>query len=65
MKTTAIAILSIACSVAAQFSLKAGVRGRISDGSAQLPSCSELASRLNHNHYLLGGFMIYGLGAVG
>jgi drug/metabolite transporter (DMT)-like permease len=64
MKTLFIAILSIALSVMAQFSLKAGMSG---DGMkailAQPPSFRSLTYILT-DKYVLGGFALYGLGAV-
>jgi multidrug transporter EmrE-like cation transporter len=64
MKTFIIAILSIALSVAAQFSLKAGMS---SDGiKAILARPFSFSSGLSVlvNKYVLGGFLLYGLGAV-
>jgi multidrug transporter EmrE-like cation transporter len=64
MKPLFIAILSIALSVAAQFSLKAGMS---SDGMkevlAQPPSVRTIFFVLA-DKYVLGGFVLYGLGAV-
>jgi multidrug transporter EmrE-like cation transporter len=64
VKTLLIAIISIALSVAAQFSLKAGMS---SDGVratlAQSYSLKMLFDVLT-DKYVFGGFLLYGLGAV-
>jgi multidrug transporter EmrE-like cation transporter len=62
--TIAIAVLSIALSVAAQFSLKAGVSGE--DVRALLAQPLTLRSTLSvlTNAYVVGGFLLYGLGAM-
>lgn len=64
MKTFLIAIISIALSVAAQFSLKAGmsVEG-VKDTLAPPTVLRTLFSALT-NKYVLGGFLLYGLGAI-
>ncbi|MGE4329769.1 hypothetical protein [Diaphorobacter sp.] len=64
MKTFAIALLSIALSVTAQFLLKAGmsqpgVRAAMASAQALDSTLAVLA-----NPYVLGGFALYGLGAV-
>jgi multidrug transporter EmrE-like cation transporter len=64
MKTLSFAILSIALSVAAQFSLKAGMS---SGWMKTLPEQSCPIKVLFHmlmDRYILGGFFLYGLGAV-
>lgn len=64
MSTLYVAIISIALSVAAQFSLKAGMS---SDGVravlAQPHSLRTLFAVLS-NKYVFAGFLLYGLGAV-
>lgn len=64
MKTLLIAIISIALSVAAQFSLKAGMSERgVKAALAQPYSLKTLFDVLT-DKYVLVGFMLYGLGAV-
>ena len=64
MNTFAIALLSVALSVAAQFSLKAGMSDQgVRDAMAAPYSLAQLASVVT-NKYVLGGFVLYGLGAV-
>lgn len=64
MKTLCIAILSIALSVMAQFSLKAGMSGAgVKAIMAQPKSCMTLLTILT-DKYVLGGFLLYGLGAL-
>ena len=64
MKTLCIAILSIALSVMAQFSLKAGMSGAgVKAMMAEPKSCMTLINILA-DKYVLGGFILYGLGAV-
>jgi len=64
MNTFAIALLSIALSVAAQFSLKAGMSDQgVRDAMGQPHSLGTMASIIT-NKYVLGGFLLYGLGAV-
>lgn len=64
MKTVFIAILSIALSVMAQFSLKAGMSGEgVKEMLAQPKSVMTLVNILMDKH-VLGGFLLYGLGAV-
>jgi drug/metabolite transporter (DMT)-like permease len=64
MKTIIIAILSISLSVAAQFSLKAGMSSeRVKALSTEIYSARTLFHVLM-NKYVLGGFLLYGLGAV-
>lgn len=64
MKTLLIALISILLSVGAQFMLKEGMSG---DGSrlamAQAPRAYGLMALLG-NKYVLGGFLLYGLGAL-
>ena len=64
MKTLFIAIISIALSVAAQFSLKVGMSGEgVRTTLAQPYSLKTLFDVLT-DKYVLGGFLLYGLGAV-
>ncbi len=64
MNTFAIALLSIALSVTAQFSLKAGMSDQgVRDAMGQPYSLGTMASIIT-NKYVLGGFLLYGLGAV-
>jgi len=64
VKTLFIAIVSIALSVAAQFSLKAGMSGEgVRAALAQPYSLKTLFDVLT-DRYVFGGFLLYGLGAV-
>ncbi len=64
MNTLAIAILSIALSVAAQFLLKAGMSsGQMKQILAEPLTLSTAFSVLS-DKFVLGGFLLYGLGAV-
>lgn len=64
MNTLFIAIVSIALSVAAQFSLKAGMSSEgVREVLAQPHTLRTLLSVLT-DKYVLGGFVLYGLGAV-
>jgi multidrug transporter EmrE-like cation transporter len=65
MKTFMLAVLSILLSVAAQFSLKAGMSSLRAEGaSGQQPwSAAALLQTLSHKYVLLG-FLLYGLGAL-
>ena len=64
MNTFAIALLSVALSLAAHFALQAGMSGRgMRDGLAPPYSLGNVASVIA-NKYVLGGFLLYGLGAV-
>jgi hypothetical protein len=64
MNTFAIALLSVALSVAAQFALKAGMSDQgVRDALAPPYSLGNVASVIA-NKYVLGGFLLYGLGAV-
>jgi len=64
VKTLLIAITSIALSVAAQFSLKAGMSGEgVRAALGQSYSLRTLFDVLT-DRYVLGGFLLYGLGAV-
>ena len=64
MNTLITALLSIMLSVAAQFSLKAGMSDQgVRAAMAQPSSLASLFTVLT-NGYVLGGFVLYGLGAV-
>ncbi|HQQ70032.1 MAG TPA: hypothetical protein PLL92_06940 [Alicycliphilus sp.] len=64
MNTLVIALLSIALSVTAQFSLKAGMSDQgVRAAMAQPFSLGTVISVIT-NKYVLGGFVLYGLGAV-
>ncbi|EGJ09163.1 EamA family transporter [Rubrivivax benzoatilyticus] len=64
MKTLLIAIVSIALSVAAQFSLKAGMSGDGVRAALALPYTFRTLFDVLTDKYVFGGFLIYGLGAV-
>lgn len=65
MKTLLIAIISIALSVAAQFSLKAGMSGeRVKAALSEQPHSFRTLFDVLTDRYVLGGFLLYGLGAV-
>lgn len=64
MKTLFIAILSIALSVLAQFSLKAGMSGEGVRAILGQPKTLMTLINILMDKYVLGGFVLYGLGAV-
>lgn len=64
MKILVIATLSIAFSVAAQFALKAGMSATGIKEAMVQPGLLRTLSAVFTNVYILGGFMLYGLGAV-
>jgi multidrug transporter EmrE-like cation transporter len=64
MNTLIIALLSIALSVAAQFSLKAGMSSAEVKEILTHPFALRTAFTVLSNRFVLGGFMLYGLGAV-
>lgn len=64
MNTLVIAILSIALSVAAQFSLKAGMSGAAVKEILAQPFTLSTAITVLTNKFVLSGFLLYGLGAV-
>lgn len=64
MKTLFIAILSIALSVMAQFSLKAGMSGAGVKAILTQPQSFMTLVNILMDKYVLGGFVLYGLGAV-
>ena len=59
-----IAVLSIALSVAAQFSLKAGMSGEDVRTLLAQPLTVRSALSVLANSYVIGGFFLYGLGAL-
>jgi drug/metabolite transporter (DMT)-like permease len=64
MNTLFIAVLSIALSVAAQFSLKAGMSGEAIKEILAQPFNFRTVFSVVTDKYVLGGFFLYGLGAV-
>jgi drug/metabolite transporter (DMT)-like permease len=64
MKTFFIAILSIALSVAAQFSLKAGMSSGTVKALLDQPHSAGTLFRIVLDKYILGGFFLYALGAL-
>lgn len=64
MKTLFLAIASIALSVMAQFSLKAGMSGEGVKAILAQPKSFMTLIYILIDKYVLGGFVLYGLGAV-
>jgi multidrug transporter EmrE-like cation transporter len=64
VKTLSIAILSIALSVAAQFSLKAGMSSDVVRGALAQPQSIRTLFFVLMETYVLAGLVLYGLGAV-
>lgn len=64
MRTLAIAILSITLSVMAQFSLKAGMSGEGVRAILAQPKSFMTLINILMDKYVLGGFALYGLGAM-
>lgn len=64
MKTLFVAILSIVLSVAAQFSLKAGMSGETTKDMLAQPFSIRSVLAIFTNKYLLLGLLLYGLGAI-
>ena len=64
MKTFFIAAISILFSVAAQFSLKAGMSSEGVKQSLALPLSLRTIFPVMTNVNILGGFLLYGLGAI-
>lgn len=64
MNTLFIAVISIALSVAPQFSLKVGMSGDAMKEILAQPFTVRTAFAVLTDKYVLGGFMLYGLGAV-
>jgi multidrug transporter EmrE-like cation transporter len=58
------AVISIALSVAAQFSLKAGMSSATVKADLARPHTLSTALSVLTNKYVLGGFLLYGLGAI-
>lgn len=64
MNTLFIAILSIAISVSAQFSLKAGMSSAGVKAVLAQPFGLQTIQTVLFNKFVLGGFVLYGVGAV-
>ncbi len=64
MSTLLIAVLSILLSVAAQFSLKAGMSSSTVREVLSEPFGPMTVFSVMTNKYVLGGFLLYGLGAI-
>lgn len=64
MKTPFIAFLSIALSVMAQFSLKAGMSSEGVKAVMAQPKSFMTLINILMDKYVFGGFLLYGLGAV-
>jgi multidrug transporter EmrE-like cation transporter len=64
MKTFFIAVISILFSVAAQFSLKTGMSSAGVRQSLALPFSMRTIFSVITNWNVLGGFLLYGLGAI-
>jgi multidrug transporter EmrE-like cation transporter len=64
MKTLVIAILSIMLSVMAQYSLKAGMSGEGVKAILAQPQSFRTLTAILMNQFVLGGFVLYGLGAI-
>jgi len=64
MNVFALALLSVLLSVAAQFSLKAGMSGQEMSALLLKPSALRSAIAVLSNPYILGGLALYGLGAL-
>lgn len=58
------AILSIAMSVAAQFMLKAGMTGSAVKSALAEPFGMRVLSTIFFDKFIIGGFLLYGIGAV-
>lgn len=64
MNTLLLALMSIVLSVMAQFFLKAGMSSTAVKGAMARPIGPDTFLTLCSNLYVLGGFFLYGLGAV-
>ncbi len=64
MKTFLIALISIALSVAAQFSLKAGMSGVKVQNAFQQSNLLKILFNVLTDKYVFSGFVLYALGAV-
>ena len=64
MNTLIIAIVSVGFSVAAQFSLKAGMSGASVQALLKQPLSPSMLLSVLADKFVLGGFLLYGLGAI-
>lgn len=64
MSTLLTAVCSILLSVAAQFSLKAGMSSEAVRDALVQPHALRTAVAVFSNGYVLGGFLLYGMGAI-
>lgn len=64
MNTFLVAIFSIILSVAAQFLLKAGMSGDQVRGALAQPYSPKILFHVLTDKYVLGGFLLYGVGAL-
>ena len=64
MRTLIVAIISILLSVAAQFSLKAGMSSLEVREALGHPTALSTVYTVLTNKFVFGGFLLYGLGAV-
>lgn len=64
MNTLLIAVFSIALSVLAQFSLRAGMSSASVQEAMVQPFAPRSVVAIFSNWYVLGGFLLYGLGAI-
>ena len=64
MKTFLIALISIALSVVAQFSLKAGMSGEKVQNALQQSNLLKTFFNVFTDKYVFSGFLLYALGAV-
>ena len=64
MNTFAVAVLSIGLSVAAQFALKAGMSGAEVKALLSQPLTVRSAFEVLTDLFVLGGLLLYGLGAI-
>ena len=64
MNTFVVALFSVALSVAAQFSLKAGMSSQVVNDILAQPFTTRTVLTILSSKFVLGGFLLYGLGAV-
>ena len=64
MNVAAVALMSIALSVAAQFAMKAGMSGPGTKAALNEPFALGTVWTVLSNGYVVGGFLLYGIGAV-
>lgn len=64
MNTFVVAIVSILISAAAQFSLKAGMSGMAVESALKQPFSLQTMLIILTDKFVLGGFMLYGFGAI-